>query len=312
MVRIAGFGAFATRSRSARTGHNPRTGESVQIPASKLPSFKPGKGLRDVVNGVRDTTGEKRGRGGVALRQLGTANGALPGLRVPGRGGLGEGPLTLEVSDWTGGVEPVWILLDPSYRQALRNEPSADIWALRLACDLAQEELVQSEFVRNAMVVLEHTAVEAFVWLTDKGNFRRDTVTALRVAMSWPDMEATEQFREGDVLREQDVCELHLLRRLVDTAGLGRRALGPAAVDGIGATRRGGQAGAARGRALAVMFRKSRTRRGFLDRLRMVSATPSLRPCMRSIAKRRSWVMCSGPCPVRMRLRSSSKLQSRM
>ena len=50
-VRIAGFGTFATRSRSARTGRNPRTGERVSIPASKAPSFKAGKALRDAVNG---------------------------------------------------------------------------------------------------------------------------------------------------------------------------------------------------------------------------------------------------------------------
>ena len=41
-VRIAGFGTFTTRSRSARTGRNPRTGESVSIPASKTPVFKAG------------------------------------------------------------------------------------------------------------------------------------------------------------------------------------------------------------------------------------------------------------------------------
>ena len=46
-VRIAGFGTFATRSREARTGRNPGTGEAVAIPASKAPSFKAGKALRD-------------------------------------------------------------------------------------------------------------------------------------------------------------------------------------------------------------------------------------------------------------------------
>ena len=39
-VRIAGFGTFGTRSRAARTGRNPRTGESVPIPASESPAFK--------------------------------------------------------------------------------------------------------------------------------------------------------------------------------------------------------------------------------------------------------------------------------
>ena len=49
-VTIAGFGKFATRSRGARTGPNPRTGEPVAIAASRTPSFKPAKALRDAVN----------------------------------------------------------------------------------------------------------------------------------------------------------------------------------------------------------------------------------------------------------------------
>ena len=49
-VRIAGFGTFGTRSRPARTGRNPRTGESLNIPASTAPTFKAGKALRDAVN----------------------------------------------------------------------------------------------------------------------------------------------------------------------------------------------------------------------------------------------------------------------
>lgn len=50
-VAIAGFGKFVTRNRAARTGRNPRTGESVAIAASKAPSFKVAKALRDAVNG---------------------------------------------------------------------------------------------------------------------------------------------------------------------------------------------------------------------------------------------------------------------
>ena len=49
-VTIAGFGTFSTKRRSARQGRNPRTGESITIAASKVPSFKPGKTLRDAVN----------------------------------------------------------------------------------------------------------------------------------------------------------------------------------------------------------------------------------------------------------------------
>ena len=49
-VQIIGFGTFENRERSARTGRNPRTGETIDIPASKLPSFKAGKGLKEAVN----------------------------------------------------------------------------------------------------------------------------------------------------------------------------------------------------------------------------------------------------------------------
>ena len=49
-VRIVGFGTFGTRRRPARTGRNPRTGESLNIAASTAPSFKAGKPLRDTVN----------------------------------------------------------------------------------------------------------------------------------------------------------------------------------------------------------------------------------------------------------------------
>ena len=49
-VTIAGFGTFSTKRRPARQGRNPRTGESITISASKVPSFKAGKTLRDAVN----------------------------------------------------------------------------------------------------------------------------------------------------------------------------------------------------------------------------------------------------------------------
>jgi len=49
-VRIVGFGTFSVANRKATTGRNPRTGETIQIPASKQPKFKAGKGLKDSVN----------------------------------------------------------------------------------------------------------------------------------------------------------------------------------------------------------------------------------------------------------------------
>jgi DNA-binding protein HU-beta len=50
-VRLSGFGIFEVAERAAREGRNPRTGEVVQIAASKAPKFKPAKQLRDLVNG---------------------------------------------------------------------------------------------------------------------------------------------------------------------------------------------------------------------------------------------------------------------
>lgn len=46
---ITGFGTFGTRRRKARMGRNPQTGESIQIPAMTVPTFKAGKGLKDRV-----------------------------------------------------------------------------------------------------------------------------------------------------------------------------------------------------------------------------------------------------------------------
>ncbi|WP_170145393.1 HU family DNA-binding protein [Ammoniphilus oxalaticus] len=49
-VQLIGFGNFEVRDRAARKGRNPQTGEEIQIAASKVPAFKPGKQLRDAVN----------------------------------------------------------------------------------------------------------------------------------------------------------------------------------------------------------------------------------------------------------------------
>jgi|TARA_R110001592_G_scaffold331716_1_gene614753 DNA-binding protein HU-beta len=49
-VTIVGFGTFSVRKRAARSGRNPRTGETINIKASNVPGFKPGKALKDAVN----------------------------------------------------------------------------------------------------------------------------------------------------------------------------------------------------------------------------------------------------------------------
>jgi integration host factor subunit beta len=51
-IEIRGFGSFRTRQRKPRVGRNPKTGSRVEVPAKKIPFFKPSKELKDLVNGV--------------------------------------------------------------------------------------------------------------------------------------------------------------------------------------------------------------------------------------------------------------------
>lgn len=49
-IQIVGFGTYEVREHSQRTGRNPRTGETQIVPAKKVPAFKPGKSLKNLVN----------------------------------------------------------------------------------------------------------------------------------------------------------------------------------------------------------------------------------------------------------------------
>ncbi len=49
-IELRGFGSFRIRKRGSRTGRNPKTGEGVMVPAKKVPYFKPGKELRELIN----------------------------------------------------------------------------------------------------------------------------------------------------------------------------------------------------------------------------------------------------------------------
>jgi len=49
-VAIVGFGSFSVKNRAARQGRNPKTGATIEIPASRVPGFKAGKALKDAVN----------------------------------------------------------------------------------------------------------------------------------------------------------------------------------------------------------------------------------------------------------------------
>ncbi len=49
-IQVSGFGTFETKERAARVGHNPRTGEEIPIASAVVPTFKPGKALKDKVD----------------------------------------------------------------------------------------------------------------------------------------------------------------------------------------------------------------------------------------------------------------------
>ena len=202
-VRIAGFGTFATRGRRARTGRNPRTGESVPIAASKAPSFKAGKALRDAVNTGWKPAAVDRGDDRDLRQRVYRESGAA-----------------LDVSDWPDGIGPVWSLLEAESAQALRAEPLAGEGAVHLADDLTEPELAGSAFVQNALALLEEAGGGNTLWMGTHGNLKMKSVTRLRTLMSWPGMEATEQLRAGKTYREQAIGELHLLRLVAEKAGL--------------------------------------------------------------------------------------------
>lgn len=51
-IELRGFGSFRLRNRKSRTGRNPKTGEKVEVPSKKIPYFKPGKELKELINKV--------------------------------------------------------------------------------------------------------------------------------------------------------------------------------------------------------------------------------------------------------------------
>ena len=59
-IELRGFGSFRLRSRKSRTGRNPKTGEKVEVPSKKIPYFKPGKELKELINKALDVAGISR------------------------------------------------------------------------------------------------------------------------------------------------------------------------------------------------------------------------------------------------------------
>jgi integration host factor subunit beta len=62
-IEIRGFGSFRTRRRQPRVGRNPKTGARVEVPAKRIPYFKPSKELKDLVNHDAAGAADKSGAG---------------------------------------------------------------------------------------------------------------------------------------------------------------------------------------------------------------------------------------------------------
>lgn len=71
-IEIRGFGSFRTRQRKSRIGRNPKTGVRVDVPAKKIPYFKPSKELKDLVNGAQPAEASSPSKGSAASSPSGT------------------------------------------------------------------------------------------------------------------------------------------------------------------------------------------------------------------------------------------------
>jgi integration host factor subunit beta len=70
-IELRGFGSFRVRHRRSRQGRNPKTGDRVAVPAKRIPYFKPGKELKDLINGEDDEAAGAEGPGAPADETLG-------------------------------------------------------------------------------------------------------------------------------------------------------------------------------------------------------------------------------------------------
>ena len=101
-IEIRGFGSFRTRQRQPRIGRNPKTGARVEVPAKKIPYFKPSKELKDVVNNsARPPLGRRR----PPPEQV-----PNPSSLVPEQHGLSLDPLAVSVHHHDGGRAAMCIL----------------------------------------------------------------------------------------------------------------------------------------------------------------------------------------------------------
>lgn len=127
------------------------------------------------------------------------------------------------VRNWLGGIEPAWTLLDLASFDALRRPPSPTAGPIRLAADLADDEIQQSAVARNALILLRAAAEGPGLKMTATGNLSRGVVADMCDLFTWPGFDKTEAFRLHKVINEPDFLPLFFLRHVAEAGKLVRR-----------------------------------------------------------------------------------------
>ena len=127
------------------------------------------------------------------------------------------------VRNWLGGIEPAWTLLDLASFDALRRPPSPTAGPIRLAADLADDEIQQSAVARNALILLRAAAEGPGLKMTATGNLSRGVVAEMCDLFTWPGFDKTEAFRLHKVINEPDFLPLFFVRHVAEAGKLVRR-----------------------------------------------------------------------------------------
>ena len=127
------------------------------------------------------------------------------------------------VRNWLGGIEPAWTLLDQASFAALHGPSAPTEGPIRLASDLASEEIHQSAVARNALILLRAAAAGPGLKITATGNLTRDVVAQMIELFTWPGFDKAHAFRLHKVINEPDFFPLFFVRHVVEAGKLLRR-----------------------------------------------------------------------------------------
>ena len=124
------------------------------------------------------------------------------------------------VRNWLGGVEPAWTILDQVSLTALHQPPSPASSPIRLASDLAQDEIQRSAVARNARILLRAAATGTGLKMTATGNLSRGVVTEMCDLFIWPGFDKANAFRFHKVVNEPDFLPLFFVRHVAEAGKL--------------------------------------------------------------------------------------------